>query len=445
MNLSDPKVKRALTLMMAVGALALAGRGTFASFSAETSNGGTSLASGTLTLSNQVESGEACLSTAAKSANNANARCSAAMALKNVAPGVFGGIAKITVKNTGSIDASKLYVWAPMANAVLKGTALTEGAAVTKLTVGPIEGSVRGKDEIVLHYGTHEEKFEASAAAEGGTESISVTSKNANYAYPEGTTVTDESSDKTVENAEKKLEPLNTDCYDAKTTVPGTSEATDGAELNFNSPSGNPLCRTALLFIQETTGGKNYCWWGHGEKSENGMCLAPISVKPSSELSTSKAIESLPVASLDGNVASGDKIRIAYENHEQEFKASGEAFISASGTSIPVESATPNFAYPTGATITDVKTLETLNSDTIDTISNFDTAHNGNSGKIPLPPVTSNGKLEASPPVELGHYGSSKYERVFYVGVYVPAPAGTSQNNLQGLASTFGITWHLEQ
>ncbi|MGN6372946.1 MAG: hypothetical protein ACTHM1_08130 [Solirubrobacteraceae bacterium] len=444
MKLSDPKTKRILTLMMAVGALALAGRGTFASFSAETSNGGTSLASGTLTLSNQVESGEACLSTAAKSSNNFNERCQAAMALKNVAPGVFGGVAKITVKNTGSIDASKLYLWAPLANAVLKG-ALTEGVAVTKLTVAPIEGSVRSKDEIVLRYGTHEEKFEASAAAEGGTESISVTSKSANFSYPEGATATDESSDKTVENAEKKLEPLNTDCYDSKTTEPGTAGATDGAELGFNSPSGSPLCRTALLFIQETTGGKNYCWWGHGEKSESGMCLAPISVKPSSGLSTEKAIESLPVSSLNGNVASGDKIRIAYENHEQEFKASAEAFISSSSTSISIESATPNFAYPTGATITDTKTLETLNSDTIDTISNFDTAHNGNSGKIPLPPVTSNGKLETSPPVELGHYGGSKYERTFYVGLYVPAPAGSNQNNLQGLASTFGISWHLEQ
>jgi hypothetical protein len=442
MKLSDPKTKRILTLVMAVGALALAGRGTFASFSAETANGGTSLASGTLTLSDQVESGEACLSTGAKSANNFNERCQAALALKNVAPGVYGGVAKITVKNTGSIDASKLYVWAPLANAILKGS-LTEGAAVTKLTVASVEGSVRSKDEIVLRYGTHEEKFEASAAAEGGAESISVTSKNANFSYPEGATATDESSDKTVENAEKKLEPLNTDCYDSKTTEPGTTGATDGAQLNFNSPTGNPLCRAALFFIQETTGGKNYCWWGHGEKSTSGTCAAPISVKPSSELSTSNAIESLPVGALNGNVSSEDKIRIVYEGHEQRLKASGAAYIGA--TSIPVTSETPNFAYPTGATVTDETTLEALNSDTIDTISNFDTAHNANSGKLELPPLKENGKLEASTSVGLSHFGGSKYERTFYVGLYVPAPAGTNQNNLQGLVSTFGIAWHLEQ
>lgn len=442
MKLSDPKIKRVLTLMMVAGALALAGRGTFASFSAETSNGGSSLASGTLTLSDTVQSESACLSTEAKSANNFNAACSKALALTNVAPGVFGGVAKITVKNTGSIDASKLYVWAPLVNAVLKG-GLTGGNAVTSLTVEPLEGTIRSKDEIVLRYGTHEQKLEAGAAAEGAATTISVTSKAANYSYPAGTTVTDESSDKTIENAEKKLEPLNTDCYDAKTTEPGTAGATKGTDLNFNSPSGSPLCRAALIFLQEATGGHHYCWSGHGEKSATGMCTAPISVKPSSELSTGAAIESLPVVALNGNVSSGDKIVVTYENHKQEFKASSSVYIGA--TSIPIESVTPTYAFPTGSTVTDETTLETLDSDTLDTISNFDTAHNGNSGKIELPPLKENGSFEASPAVELAHHGGSGDERTFYVGLYVPAPAGTPQNDLQGLYSTFGITWHIDQ
>jgi hypothetical protein len=29
--------------------------------------------------------------------------------------------------------------------------------------------------------------------------------------------------------------------------------------------------------------------------------------------------------------------------------------------------------------------------------------------------------------------------------VYLPGPAGINQNPLQGLQSTFGITWHIDQ
>ena len=46
---------------------------------------------------------------------------------------------------------------------------------------------------------------------------------------------------------------------------------------------------------------------------------------------------------------------------------------------------------------------------------------------------------------ELSHFNSGTYTRTFQVGVYFPAPAGTNQNALQGLASTFGLTWHVDQ
>lgn len=433
MSLSDPRVKRVLTLLMVAGALALAGGGTFASFSAQTTNPGSSLASGTLTLSDTVGEGTACLSMEAKSANNFNASCAKALSLSNVAPGVFGGVAKITVKNSGSLDASKLYLWAPQVNANLK-TALTENTAVTSLGIEPLEGSVAVKDEIVLSYGTHSQTFEASAAASGGATSISVTSKNANFSYPAGASISDKSANTNASN---------TDCYDSKTTEAGTSGATKGTELNFNSTSENPLCKTALIFVQETTGGNNYCWLGHGAESASGMCLAPISVKPSSELATNKAITSLPVAALNGNVTSGDTLEIVSGSQKQTFKASANAYIGA--TSLSIESATPNFAYPTTSTITDTTTLGTLNSDTTATISNFDTAHNGEVGKVQLYPLISNGKAETTPSVELGHSGSATAERTFYVGVYLPAPASGNQNALQGLQSTFGLTWHIDQ
>jgi hypothetical protein len=130
-------------------------------------------------------------------------------------------------------------------------------------------------------------------------------------------------------------------------------------------------------------------------------------------------------------------------SHTQTFAATANVAFGA--TSIPVTSATPNFAYPTTSTVTDSTTLGTLNSNTTDTITNFDTAHNGTVGKIQLYPVTGSGTVDTAAPVQLNHFGSGTYSRTFRVGVYVPAPAGINQNPLQGLQSTFGLTWHIDQ
>jgi len=428
-------LKKLLVFCMLIGAAAYFGGGTtFASFSAETTNAGSAISSGTLTMSDQVNSGTACLSAGSAAQNNVNPACAAVLTLTNVAPGVFGGVAQVTVQNTGSIDASKFYFWAPQANATLNA-ALTSGNAVTSLTVTALEGTVTSGDSIVVSFGTHTQTFVASAAAAGGATSISVTSQNANFSYPIGTIVSDSNSDTSASN---------TDCFDAKTTVPGTTGASKGTDLNFNPVTGNPFCGAALLFVQETTGGKNYCWLGKGSSPEasNGFCSAPISVNPSSALSTGGAITSLPVTALNGNVASGDSIVIASGSNTQTFTASAAATFGA--TSISVNSLTPNFAYPTTSTVTDSTTLTTLNPDTTDTITNFDTAHN-TIGKIQLFPVTANGTVDTAAPVELSHYNTGTYSRTFEVGVYLPAPAGINQNPLQGIQSTFGITWHIDQ
>ena len=187
--MSMRELKGLLLFCMLIGAAAYFGGGTtFASFSAETTNVGSNVASGTLTMSDQVNSGTACLSASATPQNNVNPACAAVLALTNVAPGVFGGVAQVTVQNTGSIDASKLYFWAPPVNATLNG-ALTSGNAVTALTVTPLEGTVTSGDSIVVSFGTHTQTFTASAAASGGATSISVTSLAANFSYPIGTIV----------------------------------------------------------------------------------------------------------------------------------------------------------------------------------------------------------------------------------------------------------------
>ncbi len=129
-------------------------------------------------------------------------------------------------------------------------------------------------------------------------------------------------------------------------------------------------------------------------------------------------------------------------SNTQTFTASANAYVGA--TSISVSSLTPNYAYTTAATVTDTTTLGTLNSDTTDTLTRFDTLHNGSQGPIELKTVTSNGTLQSSGvATELGTGAAAA--RTFLVGVYFPQPSGNNQNALQGLSSTFGMTWHVDQ
>jgi hypothetical protein len=429
-------LKKLLIGLMVFGAVAyFGGGGTLASFNAETTNAGSSLGSGTLTLADQVGSGTACLSTNSLTANNANPACSSLLALTNLAPGVFGGVATVNVQNTGSIDASKFYFWAAPVSATLS-SALTNGCTVSSLAISSLGGTVTSGDPIVVTFGTHTQTFTAGAAAAGGATSVAVTAATANFSYPVGSAVV---------HTAGNTGPSNTNCYDLKTTMPGTPGATKGTDLNFNPTAGNPFCGTALVYVQETTGGRNYCWLGKGSSPEpaTGFCTAPISINLSSALDTTGPITALPVTALNGNVASGDSILVSSGSNTQTFAATAD--VAFGGTSIPVTSATPNFAYPTTSTVTDPTTLGTLNSDTTDTITNFDTAHNGTVGKIQLYPVTSDGHVDTAGPVQLDHFNSGTYSRTFRIGVYVPAPAGINQNPLQGLQSTFGITWHIDQ
>jgi hypothetical protein len=85
-----------------------------------------------------------------------------------------------------------------------------------------------------------------------------------------------------------------------------------------------------------------------------------------------------------------------------------------------------------------------LNGDSTDTISNFDTAHKATS-EIQLYPLSANGTTNTNAAIELNRHGVTGDTRIFWVGVYLPAPSGISQNQLQGLMSTFGFNWHIDQ
>jgi hypothetical protein len=97
-----------LSMAVVAGIGALAGAGTFATFTAQTSNPTNTFANGTLVLSNKVNAGSACLSTGGGNTDtNANGACSTAFSLAVKAPG-DSGTANLTLKNDGSLAASAL-------------------------------------------------------------------------------------------------------------------------------------------------------------------------------------------------------------------------------------------------------------------------------------------------------------------------------------------------
>jgi hypothetical protein len=110
MRLSLPK-KMLLSVGVVAGIGALAGAGTFATFTAQTTNPSNTFANGTLVLSNTVGSGTACLSTGGGNTNsNSNGTCDTVFSLAVKAPG-DSSTADITLENVGSLAASALKVF----------------------------------------------------------------------------------------------------------------------------------------------------------------------------------------------------------------------------------------------------------------------------------------------------------------------------------------------
>lgn len=97
-----------LSLGVVAGIGALAGAGTFATFTAQTTNPTNTFANGTLVLSNTVGAGSACLSTAGGTTDtNANGSCDTLFSLAVKAPG-DSSTADLTLENAGSLAASAL-------------------------------------------------------------------------------------------------------------------------------------------------------------------------------------------------------------------------------------------------------------------------------------------------------------------------------------------------
>jgi predicted ribosomally synthesized peptide with SipW-like signal peptide len=109
-------LKKVLATMIVVGGISsLTVGGTFALFNSQESNAQSSIASGTLTLSDTVTSGSAtaCFSYGAGSSANVNNTCEGvfAMSAQNY-PGVTAK-AEVTILNNGSLDGTDLSLYMP--------------------------------------------------------------------------------------------------------------------------------------------------------------------------------------------------------------------------------------------------------------------------------------------------------------------------------------------
>ena len=438
--------KAVLMLLMAAGIAAyFGGAGTFAGFTAETANPNDALASGTLVLRNNVTSN--CDSTLGESNNNVNANCNVALSFTNQEPGVYVGTATVTLTNTGSLNASKLYLWAPYVNGIVNGANGGSGNIPVSTTINTLELSASGHgtagiegpvaigDLLVVTSGPNQQTFCAGAAATAGTTTITLGSTGACTGYSKVSTiainqyatVADQSTDTTA---------ANTNCYDTQQTV-----------YTFNPTTNNPLCSAAVMYVQETTGGKNYCWWGNTSSSPAaGACNAPISTKPSAVAGGVVAAGSTyTVTALTGNIKAGDTLYFTEGGNQVSCTANGSNYyvsatsITLSGTACTLISGT-NTGFDSNTIITDATTLQTIASDGgTNSVSQFD-IHKNYSGKIELTPVSANGTT-APTGTDLAASGGV---RTFLVGIILPGPAA-AQNQLQGLKSTFGLTWHIDQ
>ncbi|HEY2543535.1 MAG TPA: hypothetical protein VGH92_10845, partial [Gaiellaceae bacterium] len=300
-----------------------------------------------------------------------------------------------------------------------------------------VEGTMASGDLITVTSGGTSQTFCVGAAgAAPGATSIPVSSTGSCTGYTTTPTISFQPG-ATIQDTSTDTGATNTNCYDTQQTVLGTGGG-------WNPATGNPLCVAALVYVQETTGGKNYCWYGNTTGAPTGACTAPISANPTG-LGTSQnqtiAAGAYLVSALKGNIKSGDTLAFTENGNVVTCPASADYYVGVTSVTVgacTVQPGSSNGVFDNNAVITDTTTTGTLASDTTHTISQFDIHKNYNL-KQELTPVTANGTTGPATS-DL----ASSAARTFVVGVFIPGPAAP-QNQLQGLKSTFGLTWHIDQ
>ncbi len=164
----------------------------------------------------------------------------------------------------------------------------------------------------------------------------------------------------------------------------------------------------------------------------------------SSPLGTGAAITALPVTGLGFPVASGDALTLVSGSYNQVFTAAGPA--GSGATSIPVTSETPNYAYPTTSTGTDItqgfcgKVDVTIANTTAGTC-----VFPAGSGACPS--LSSSATLallaagSSQTPIALGALAAGATDTLqFTVGL-----DSSATNPDQALAASLPLTWELSQ
>lgn len=482
-------VKRALYLILAIGIVAFSGTGgTLASFNAETVNSGTSIASGTLTLSNQVNSGTVCLSSSGT--NNVNAKCSAVLNLTNLEPGTANPVtqvATVTVDNTGSLNASTLKLGAPSATDCADAQTQSAPGSVTIASVSLTSGSLSATASSFSGV-TPGMLMSAVGGLAAGTTVVSVGSGTLTMSQAATATT----SESVVFGGTYGKELTFTSTH---TTVSGVSTTAGSASLSLatgfptsvvagetasgtNIPSGaivtgenlsgtavtisadatgtgtssvtfsNPFCASVVMWIQESAvvHGQTdyYCWYGPNaavsgaaETSTDGLCEEP-SAALSTPINLNASISSIPVSSLSFPVSAGDTLELTNASGQSQYlTAQSSVGITTGSANIAISpSASAVYSYPAGTTAV-IDLSNSINSSS-QTISNFDST---DSAGITLYPISGPGTVDTTGSVQL----AAQTSRTFTIGLYLPNPNTVVTNYLQGLQSTFGLTWYLNQ
>ncbi|MEY2406944.1 MAG: hypothetical protein QOG39_1860 [Acidimicrobiaceae bacterium] len=137
--------RKSLLALLLFGLTATAiGAGTFASFSASTTNGGSTFATGTLVLSNRKDTGTVCFSSGGNTDTNTGS-CDILFTQTARRPGATTYSANVTLKNEGSLDATALSVYRSQACATTNDAGGYHGTgdtcAAVQLTIDETDSS----------------------------------------------------------------------------------------------------------------------------------------------------------------------------------------------------------------------------------------------------------------------------------------------------------------
>lgn len=513
-RISGPK--RWLMSVLAVGLIAYSGvGGTFASFTAQTTNANSTIASGTLTMSNSVNSANLCYSASSSTVNgntvtpvgNNNANCANVVALTNVEPGSWTTstqVATVAIKNTGSLNASNFWLEAPS----------TTDCVDSRTTTAPVGGATSGTGlnfnaialditSVTLTSGSTTATTTAAGGFTGVAVGMTITgsgvASGATVASVAGSSLTMSASATASETAETlqfgaKVASVTLTANSMAATVssggfPNVSagmlvngtgiasgtvvSAVAGNTLTLSQAAstsgtvtltfgGNPFCQSLLMYVQESAvvGGNTYyyCWYGYGssgattgqsEATNDGLCDAPVTTTLNTALSANTAITSITFNAITGPIYGADSIVVTNDAGYSSTGCTvngthaGTVYLPTNTpTSIPVTcTSTPTQGFGTDSTIVDSTENGYLNGDTTDTVANFDTLHASSLGPIELYPINGAGTVNT---LTTAAQLSAQTTRTFTVGVYLPNPVG-NQNDLQGVQSSFGLTWYMSQ